>query len=130
MSTDPGPESIPKLGEPLDIAAFSNMIEFANQSAALEYLLTVKSAVRNTAVALTECTNADVRTLVRSQLFQALDMHAKVSDLMIRKGWFHPRNLGEQFGIDIQSAEMTVNIARLPLFKDRSMVLDSFDTQS
>ncbi len=128
MSTDPGSENIPSSGEPLDMARFSNLIEFANQSAALEFLLTVKGTVRNTAAALTECTTPDVRMLVRKQLFQALDMHERVSDFMMKKGWFHPYNLGEQFGVDIESAKMTANIARLPLFKDRSKVLESFDT--
>lgn len=126
--TDPSSNTNPNMGEPLDLEDFTNMIGFANASAALEFLLTVKSGIRNTAMSLTECATPEVRTVVRKQLFQALDMHEKLSQLMINKGWLHPYNPGEQFQLDIKSAQMTANIAKMPLFKDRTKVLETFDT--
>jgi similar to spore coat protein len=126
--TDPNSNTNPNMGEPLDLEDFTNMIGFANASAALEFLLTVKSGIRNTAMSLTECATPEVRTVVRKQLFRALDMHEKLSQLMINKGWLHPYNPGEQFQLDIKSAQMTANIAKMPLFKDRTKVLETFDT--
>lgn len=118
----------PHMGKPLDLEDFTDMTGFANSSAALEFLLTVKSGIRNTAMCLTECATPEVRTVVRNQLFEALDMHEKLSELMIGKGWMHPYNPGEQFQLDITSAQRTSNIAKMPLFKDRAKVLEKFDT--
>jgi similar to spore coat protein len=126
--TDPSSNTNPNMGEPLDIEDFTNMIGFANASAALEFLLTVKSGIRNTAMSLTECATPEVRTVVRNQLFQGLDMHEKLSQLMVNKGWLHPYNPGEQFQLDLKSAQMTARIAKMPLFKDRTKVLETFDT--
>lgn len=128
MNTDPGTNTNPNLGRPLDIAEFSDMIEFANASAALEFLLTVKSGIRITAMSLTECATSDVRNLVKQQLFQGLDMHEKLTKLMMQKGWLHPFNLDEQFQLDAKSAQRTGDIAKMPLFKDRIKVLEAFDT--
>jgi len=126
--TDPNTNANPNMDRPLDIEDFTNMIGFANASAALEFLLTVKSSIRNTAISLTECATPQVRTVVHNLLFQALDMHEKLSQLMINKGWLHPYNPGEQFQLDLKSAQMTANIAQMPLFKDRTKVLETFDT--
>lgn len=128
MNTDPGMSRNPNVGRPLDIEDFTNLIEFANASAALEFLLTVKSGVRMTAMALTECATPEVRTVVRRHLAQAIDMHEKLSQLMMDKGWLMPYNPGEQFQLDVKSAQMTARIAQMPLFKDRTKVLESFDT--
>lgn len=122
--TDPNPNT----GKPLDIQDFTNMIGFTNQSAALEFLLTVKNSVRNAAISLTECVTPEVREIVHRQLFQGLDMHEKLSNLMIRKGWLNPHHPLEQLQLDIKSAQMMTNIAMMPLFKDRSKVLETFDT--
>lgn len=127
--TDPGMnKENPNMGKPLDIEDFTNMIDFANSSAALEFLLTVKSGIRNMAISLTECATPEVRAVVRKLLFQALDMHEQLSELMIQKGWLHPYNPSEQFELDMTSAQRTANIAAMPLFKDRIKVLEAFDT--
>ncbi|WP_206922307.1 spore coat protein [Alicyclobacillus suci] len=112
----------------LDIERFSNLIPLANQSAALECLLTIKSGVRNYAIALTECATPEVRTTVRNQLNALLDMHEKLSELMIRKGWLQPHNPAQQFQMDIQTAQITQSICKLPLFRDRTPILETFDT--
>jgi similar to spore coat protein len=112
----------------LDIQNFTELIPLANQSAALEFLLTVKSGIRNGAIALTECATPEVRATVHKQLLEALDIHQELSELMERKGWLHPYNPTEQFTLDIKSAQMTVTIANLPLFHDRADVLEKFDT--
>ncbi|MFD1673701.1 spore coat protein [Alicyclobacillus fodiniaquatilis] len=126
--TDQNTNANPNLGKPLDIEEFTDMMGLANASAALEFLLTVKNGIRNTAMSLTECATPEVRTEVRNQLRQALDMHEKLSQLMVRKGWLHPYNPGEQLQLDLKSAQMTAKIARMPLFKDRIKALETFDT--
>lgn len=112
----------------LDIEQFDDMIPFANMSAAMEFLLTVKSGIRNYAFALTECMTPAVREVVHAQLLQALDLHEQLSALMVEKGWLLAYHPSAQFELDVQSAERTLRIAKLPLFQDRSKILDAFDT--
>ncbi|KPV42715.1 hypothetical protein AN477_16080 [Alicyclobacillus ferrooxydans] len=104
------------------------MIGFANQSAAMEFLLSVKSGVKDMAFALTEASTPEVREWLKKQLFAGLNMHEKVYQLMVDRAWLHPYDPIEQSRVDLTAAEMTGNIARMPLFKDRTKVLETFDT--
>lgn len=128
MHTDPSTTSHSSTGPALDIADFTDMIAFANASAAFEFLMTVKSGVQFTATALTECATPEVRNFVREELMAGLRMHERISDLMVQKGWLHPYQPDEQLRLDLVTAQRTSNLAKLPLFKDRSKVLEAFDT--
>lgn len=128
MNTDPANNANPNLGPPLEIAEFTNLIAFANASAAMEFLLSLKNGIKNLAMSLTECVTPEIHALVERLLFQTIDTHEQLTKLMIQKGWFHPKSLDEQFALDVATAERTVQLAELPLFKDRNKVLEAFDT--
>ncbi|MRN55006.1 spore coat protein [Paenibacillus sp. LC-T2] len=72
---------------------------------ATDFLLRAKEGVQNTAVALTESVSPDVRALLRSQLQQGIMLHQEITDLMIRKKWFHPYDLQKQYQLDQLSAD-------------------------
>lgn len=93
-----------------------NMPEIADMTFAMDFLIRAKEGVRNTAIALTETASPEARTLLRNQLRQGLAMHQEISGLMLRKKWFHPYDLKEQYQLDQLSAKNTVMIGQMDLF--------------
>ena len=104
------------------------MPDLADSSFALEFLLTVKNGVRNCAFAIAETATPEVRTILRRQLAEALDLHDEISQLMMKNGWLHPYNVSEQFQLDLKSADTTVKIAEMKLFPDNTSRLGMFAT--
>ncbi|NGM82710.1 spore coat protein [Paenibacillus sp. 7124] len=95
-----------------------NMPEMADTTFATDFLIRAKEGVRNTAIALTETASPDARALLRNQLRQGIAMHQEISDLMMRKKWFHPYELNEQYQLDQLSANNTVMIGQMNLFPE------------
>lgn len=104
-----------------------NMPEMADMTFAVDFLMRAKEGVRNTAAALTETVSPDVRVLLRKQLKQAIALHQEISDLMIRKKWFHPYELQEQYQLDQLSARNMAMIARMNLFPGDTSRKGMFD---
>lgn len=100
----------------LDPSNGLNMPEMADMTLAMDFLMRAKESVRNTAAALTETSSSDSRQLLRSLLHQSIALHQEISELMIRKKWFHPYELKEQFKLDQLAANRTVEIAKQRLF--------------
>ena len=90
--------------------------ELADMTFAMDFLIRAKEGVRNTAVALTETASPDVRALLRKQLMQGIAMHQEITDLRIRKKWFHPHDLSEQYKLDQLSAKNTLMVGNMNLF--------------
>ncbi|TCM96374.1 coat F domain-containing protein [Paenibacillus sp. BK033] len=111
----------------LDPAKSLNMPEMADMTFAVDFLIRVKEGVRNTAVAITETVSPDVRSLLRAQLLQGIAMHQELTELMIRKKWFHPYELSEQYKLDQLSAKNTMEIAEQKLFPDDHTRKGMFD---
>ncbi|MCM3782513.1 spore coat protein [Neobacillus mesonae] len=93
-----------------------NMPELADMTFATDFLIRVKEGVRNTAIALTETVSGDARELLKKQLHEGLALHQEITDLMVRKKWFHPYNLSEQYKLDQLSSDNTIAIAKQELF--------------
>jgi similar to spore coat protein len=110
----------------LDPVNSKGMPNMADSAFALDFLLTVKTGVRNTAISLTECATPDARALLRSQLQEGLMLHEEISELMIKKGWLHPYNPLEQFQLDLKSADTLLKIAEMKLFPDNTTRLGTF----
>lgn len=100
----------------LDPKNAENMPQLADASFATEFLLRVKNGVRNCAFAIAETATLEARAVLRGQLNEGLALHEELSQLMIKKGWLHPYQLGEQFKLDMVSTETTVKIAGMDLF--------------
>jgi spore coat protein CotF len=110
-----------------DPANALNMPEMADMTFAMDFLIRAKDGVRNMAVALTETASEDARDLLRNQLHQAIALHQEIAELMIRKKWFHPYELQEQYQLDVLGAEQTVQIAQMKLFPDDTRRKGMFD---
>lgn len=104
-----------------------HMPELADMTFAMDFLIRAKEGVRNTAVALTETISPDARALLRNQLRQAIALHQEITELMIRKKWFHPYELKEQYKLDMLSANNTVKIGQMNLFPEDTRRKGMFD---
>jgi spore coat protein CotF len=104
-----------------------NMPEMADMTFAMDFLIRAKEGVRNMAIALTETASPDARALLKNQLHQGLALHQEISDLMIRKKWFHPYELSEQYQLDQLSAKNTVMIGQMNLFPNDTSRKGMFD---
>lgn len=111
----------------LDPANARNMPELADMTFATDFLLRAKEGVRNTTIALTEAVSPDVRALLRTQLQQGIALHQEITDLMVRKKWFHPYQFSEQYQLDCLSADNTVEISKQRLFPDDTRRKGMFD---
>lgn len=111
----------------LDPSNALNMPEMADMTFAMDFLIRVKEGVRNTAIALTETASDSARTILRSQLHQGIALHQEISDLMMRKKWFHPYELNEQYKLDQLGAINAVQMAQMKLFPDDTSRKGMFD---
>lgn len=100
----------------LEIENAEGMPEMADSTLAMEFLMNLKTGVRNTAVAITESRTPEVRTLLRNQLEAGLALHEEVTKFMIDKGWLHPYNISDQYEVDIKTAKTALMIGNLNLF--------------
>jgi spore coat protein CotF len=104
-----------------------NMPEMADMTFAMDFLIRAKEGVRNLSIALTETASPDARTLLRNHLKQGIALHQEITELMIRKKWFHPYELNEQYQLDQLSAKNTVMIGQMNLFPDDTSRKGLFD---
>ncbi len=86
----------------------------------MDLLLTVKEAIRNYAVAMTETASPELRTTLHNQLEVMIDYQSEVIQLMLDKKWIHPFNLDEQQTLDLKAAQNAVKIALLDLFPENT----------
>jgi len=104
-----------------------NVPELADTTFAMDFLLRAKEGVRNAAIAFTEAASPEARGLLRNQLREALALHQEITELMVRKKWFHPYELHEQYKLDQLSANNTAMIAGMELFRDDTSRRGMFD---
>ena len=100
----------------LEVENAEGMPEMADSALALEFLMSIKTGVRNAATALSETATPDLREAFRVQLEAGLALHEEVSNFMIKKGWLHPYNLQDQYKIDLKSIEGALMIGKMDLF--------------
>lgn len=118
----------PTKNDYLEIENAEGMPGLVDSTIALNFLLNVKSGIRNCAIALTEIADPQARTEIRNMLDAQIDLHAEVSELMMNKGWLHPYQIREQFNQDKMSAQAALQIANLQLFPGDTSRLGSFAT--
>lgn len=100
----------------LDPKYSEGMPKMADSAFAMDFLLSVKSGIRNYSIALTETTTPELRKALYQQMEDAIDLHGEISELMINKGWLYPKDVEKQIELDLKSAEMAVSIAEMELF--------------
>jgi similar to spore coat protein len=119
---------VEKIEDYLDPRNAEGMPNLADSAFAMDFLLAVKSGIRNYGFAITETANPALRSSLHKQMEAAIDLHTEISDLMIKKGWLHPHNLKEQFPVDVKAAETAIQIAELKLFPGDTDRLGMFAT--
>ncbi|MEI2405070.1 spore coat protein [Niallia taxi] len=100
----------------LEVENAEGMPEMADSALALEFLMSIKTGVRNAATALSETATPDLREAFRVELEVGLALHEEVSNFMIKKGWLHPYNLQDQYKMDLKSIEGALMIGKMDLF--------------
>lgn len=120
------PMNLPPMDK-LDPVIALNMPETSDMTLAMDLLMRAKEGVRNTATALTESVFPEARVLLRGQLHQAIQLHQEITELMVRKKWFHPHDLREQYQLDQLSAHKTVQIAQMKLYPDDTRRMGMFE---
>ncbi|MFD1607077.1 spore coat protein [Oceanobacillus luteolus] len=91
------------------IAGMSGMTD---QVIALDFLISSKAAVRNLTFALTESVTPEVRTLLRGQLNDAIQTHKQISQYMIKKGYYHPRDFDKQLKVELKASKAALKLAK------------------
>ncbi|MGJ7911545.1 spore coat protein [Neobacillus sp. LXY-1] len=112
----------------LDPRNAEGMPNLADSAFAMDFLLGIKTGIRNYGFAITETANPELRRMLHKQMESAIDLHTEVSNLMIKKGWLNPHNLKEQFPVDLKSAETAIQISELKLFPSDTDRLGMFAT--
>jgi spore coat protein CotF len=111
----------------LDPSNALNTPEMADMTFAMDFLIRAKDGVRNMAVALTETASPDARNVLRNQLHQGIALHQEITELMIRKKWFHPYELREQYQLDMLGAFDAVQMGKMNLFPPDTSRKGMFD---
>lgn len=112
----------------LDPRNAEGMPHLADSAFAMDFLLAVKTGIRNYGFALTETASPELRNLLYKQMEAAMDLHAEISDFMIEKGWLNPTKFNEQYQVDLKSARTAVQIAQMNLFPQDTDRLGMFAT--
>jgi len=100
----------------LDPRNAEGMPNLADSTFAMDFLMSVKTGIRNYGFAITETVNPELRRILAKQLESAIDLHGEITDLMIKNKWLHPHNFKEQYPIDVKGAETAVQIGQMTLF--------------
>lgn len=92
------------------IESLTGMNRMSDQVIATDFLIAAKSGVRNYAIALTETTNLEVRSILRKQLKDAINTHEKIFNYMVERGYYNPYNVEVQYEIDMTTTETALNL--------------------
>lgn len=112
----------------LDVENAIDMPDQADSALALDFLLSIKNAIRNYAVAITETTSEEVRLVLTRQMDRGMDLQEEIIKLMIERDWLNPVDVQKQFAVDINAADTAVKIANMKLFPKDSSRLGLFAT--
>lgn len=112
----------------LEVENADGMPGLVDSTIALDFLLGIKSGIRNGAIAISETATPEVRMTFSNLLDNQIDLYTDVTELMLRKGWLHPYELNEQFKLDYISSKTALQIAKLELFPGDTSRLGTFAT--
>jgi similar to spore coat protein len=112
----------------LEVENAEGMPGLADATVAMDFLIGVKSGIRNMAAAITEIADPDARVLVRGLLNAGIELHAELVHLMLIKEWIKPYKVDEQFRLDDISSRTALQIAAMDLFPPYTGRLGTFAT--
>lgn len=77
---------------------------------ATDLLMAAKEGVRNYAYALTEAATPEIRSLLKQQFNDAVNLHERVASYMMNKGYYTPYDISHQVQMDIQTSKNIMNL--------------------
>ncbi|MBV4418426.1 spore coat protein [Clostridium tyrobutyricum] len=80
------------------------------QMIAAEFLASAKASMKNYASAISETASPEVRNILKTHLNDAICLHEKLTEYMIKKGFYNAQNPQQQFQKDIQAADTALNL--------------------
>lgn len=79
---------------------------------ATELLVSAKATVRTYAVALTETASPEVRNVLKKQLDEAIDNHAKIANYMMKNGMYYAHDIKKQLEHDKEKIEKSLELVK------------------
>lgn len=79
---------------------------------ATDMLVTAKATVRTYAVAITETASSEVRDVLKKQLKEAIDTHARIADYMIENNMYHAYDVDRQLSHDKEKIENVLDMVK------------------
>lgn len=95
------------------IERLTGMNVLTDQVVAMDLFITVKSGVRNYAMAVTESGTPEIKEMLTRHLEEALDMHEQLSEYMEEKGWYHSWDVNEQLELDLKNIDIALKLPAL-----------------
>ncbi len=86
------------------------MSAMTEQVIAADLLMSAKSAIKNYAIAISECATPELRQALTEQLNDTIRSHEQITNYMINKGYYHPVDVLEQLRLDQQAAQTALNL--------------------
>jgi similar to spore coat protein len=87
----------------------TGMDGMTDQIIAADFLIATKTGVKSYAVALTESANPEIKQALRAQMDDAVDLHQRITDYMVSKGYYHPADVAEQLKVDMAAAKTVLD---------------------
>jgi similar to spore coat protein len=79
---------------------------------ATDLLVSAKAGVRNIAVAITETATPSVKKILRRELDNAIELHDKLAQYMIKNEMYHAYDIDEQFEHDLKKADIALKLSK------------------
>lgn len=84
-----------------------------DQVVAMDLLIAAKSGVRNYAMAVTEAGDPDIKGTLTRHLEESINLHERLTEFMMEKGWYHPWDPNEQMDFDLKNIQTALNLPTL-----------------
>ncbi|MFP3721437.1 spore coat protein [Niallia circulans] len=79
---------------------------------ATELLVSAKATVRTYAVAITETASPQVREILKKQLNEAIDNHAKIANYMIKNDMYYAYDVDKQLKHDKEKLDISLELVK------------------
>lgn len=92
------------------VEKLTGMDKMTDQVIATDFLVALKSGIKDYAVAITETTSPQLRTTFISQLNDMITTHEAISDYMMNKGFYHAYHMQEQYQEDLKVTDTALGL--------------------
>ncbi|KZL92529.1 spore coat protein [Clostridium magnum] len=92
------------------IESLTGMNKMSDQVIATDFLISAKNGIVNYAAAITETKSPEVKAVLRKQLDAAILTHETITSYMMKKGYYQPYDLEEQFKVDLKTTDTALSL--------------------